>query len=422
MQYLFCRDFTNNKTEIPDGQEFLCAELPQTQRDDLERAENALEKAMRSGELPFWLEIVKYCLLLVGIPFGASIFFSIIGKKTTLVQACHTGFFWVTAISLLLGGGLWLLEYFMKKRKERGESVRTANKRLRRLCQSAEQYLGIPANAARMDVLLFDYRADGSEVTLRGEAANLEMRLFREGDRLFLSDGREKYAFPLDDLTGITLWEHGIPTSMWNKDAMPWETRYLKAGVLAPKQMFNGFRFCCLLTLQSAGQDYALAFPAYELSTVSRLTGLRAPQLPTTPKPAVKQKRAAPAIKRPPNDGKVHPLFYWRIPSDANAAFWFTPMSDVEFQAAHPKLYGLLVAIGITLLVLPSAVYIVLIEVLHADSYSGWILLGGIGSFIMGIGLFNVVGAWLHQYLGHIVTLVTIGGGLLMVIVSLLLL
>ena len=47
--------------------------------------------------------------------------------------------------------------------------------------------------------------------------------------------------------------------------------------------------------------------------------------------------------------------------------------------------------------------------------------LGVAGGFVTGVGLFNLVGAWLHQYLGHVFTLLCVGGGTLMMAVSLLL-
>ena len=53
---------------------------------------------------------------------------------------------------------------------------------------------------------------------------------------------------------------------------------------------------------------------------------------------------------------------------------------------------------------------------------SGWMWLGVAGGFVTGVGLFNFIGAWLHQYLGHVFTLLCVGGGTLMMAVSLLLL
>ena len=53
---------------------------------------------------------------------------------------------------------------------------------------------------------------------------------------------------------------------------------------------------------------------------------------------------------------------------------------------------------------------------------SPWLMLGCLGSFVFGVGLFNIVAAWLHQYLGHTVTAVCLSLGALMVAASCLIL
>ncbi len=100
--------------------------------------------------------------------------------------------------------------------------------------------------------------------------------------------------------------------------------------------------------------------------------------------------------------GMVKPKFNRRM--QKNAATFFDPASDDDFKKAHPIGYGFLVTIGIIALMLPLAVYLWLTKVYNAPN-SGWMMLGLVGCFTMGVGLFNVVAAWIHQYLGHWVTI-----------------
>ena len=46
---------------------------------------------------------------------------------------------------------------------------------------------------------------------------------------------------------------------------------------------------------------------------------------------------------------------------------------------------------------------------------NGWTFLGMGGGFLVGVGLFNIVGAWLEQYLGHWVTILclVLGGAMM---------
>ena len=49
-------------------------------------------------------------------------------------------------------------------------------------------------------------------------------------------------------------------------------------------------------------------------------------------------------------------------------------------------------------------------------------MLGYVGTFIVGIGLFNIVAAWIHQYLGHLLTAVCLLGGTALTLFSMYLL
>ena len=100
----------------------------------------------------------------------------------------------------------------------------------------------------------------------------------------------------------------------------------------------------------------------------------------------------------------------WTPPEEASAYFYAT--SDYEFRAKHPIGYFFLVMLGVVALFLPIVIY--LIFVLPYDINSYWIILGLLGGFAIGIGLFNFVAIIIKQYLGHIVSILSfIIGGIL---------
>lgn len=106
----------------------------------------------------------------------------------------------------------------------------------------------------------------------------------------------------------------------------------------------------------------------------------------------------------------------WTPPKGASA--YFSPASDYEFQKKHPVGYFFLALLGIAALVAPMAGYVYYtIFVLHNNS--GWLVLGWIGSFIIGIGLFNFVAIIIKQYLGHLVSVLSFLLGGIMIAVSL---
>ena len=91
---------------------------------------------------------------------------------------------------------------------------------------------------------------------------------------------------------------------------------------------------------------------------------------------------------------------------------FFYASSDDEFKAKHPIGYIFLVLLGITVLLLPAIMFSIFV-----GTDSGWVMLGFVGGFIFGIGLFNFVAIIIKQYLGHWVSIISfLLGGIMMLI------
>lgn len=100
----------------------------------------------------------------------------------------------------------------------------------------------------------------------------------------------------------------------------------------------------------------------------------------------------------------------WTPPKGASK--YFSSASDYEFQRKHPIGYFFLVMLGIVALMFPVVLY--MIFVIPIADNSPWLMLGWVGGFIIGIGLFNFVAIIIKQYLGHWVSILSfILGGIL---------
>lgn len=108
-------------------------------------------------------------------------------------------------------------------------------------------------------------------------------------------------------------------------------------------------------------------------------------------------------------------------PPRGSAAF-FLRGSDAEFARARPISYGFTVALGLLALLLPVMAYGIYTGILYPNAGGGLVILGCIGAFIFGIGLFNFVAIIVKQYLGHWVSILSILIGGIMTAVSLYLL
>jgi len=112
---------------------------------------------------------------------------------------------------------------------------------------------------------------------------------------------------------------------------------------------------------------------------------------------------------------EVKPSFTPKAPK--NKWEYFYAASDVDFKILHPTAYKLLCCIGAAVLLLPQIIYLVYCMFINPAPDEWTLILGCAGAFIIGIGLFNIVAAWIHQYLGHLLTAVClIGGGVITVI------
>lgn len=106
---------------------------------------------------------------------------------------------------------------------------------------------------------------------------------------------------------------------------------------------------------------------------------------------------------------KAKPKFQKKAPR--NKWEYFSAKSDESFKYLHPIGYKILCLIGATVLLLPMAVYGAYTLFINPAPNEWTLVLGLAGTFIVGIGLFNIVAAWIHQYLGHFLTFICIFGG-----------
>ena len=119
---------------------------------------------------------------------------------------------------------------------------------------------------------------------------------------------------------------------------------------------------------------------------------------------------------------EMKPHFTKKAPE--NKWEYFHPSSDVDFKQLHPIGYHVIALTAIVAFMLPIVIYSIYVLVISpAPDPDDWsILLGAIGAFTTGTGFFNIIAAWWHQYLGHLLTIVCLSGGTALMALSLYLL
>lgn len=113
----------------------------------------------------------------------------------------------------------------------------------------------------------------------------------------------------------------------------------------------------------------------------------------------------------------AHKKFNFWLPRQGSS-YYFNPASDDDFKAKHPFGYIFLVILGLFVLIGPTVLFSLYAFSKNPDG-NAWIILGWIGAFIFGIGLFNFVAIVIDQYLGHLVIICSFIIGMVFMAISL---
>lgn len=277
MKYLFGTYEKGDHGVLPeqDGQGYQKACLPDSMLVDLGEKEKALEKARRGARLPIWLKIVKYICFLGGIICLGRF----IQVDLPFAQKYHNApaIFWFIVIGLPLSALLYLLEKNREKHINENEMVQRAVQSLQAAKRNALTYLGIPANAVKMDIMIFDYSLEDGTLELEDLAAIDQMYLYPQAsDTLCVTDGEELFALPREQFTALR--RLGCSARFFHlSDENLDRSKYEEAGAEVDKYGTIKLDFCCALEWTDRGETWQMLFPACELPKMKALTGLQEP-------------------------------------------------------------------------------------------------------------------------------------------------
>lgn len=191
-----------------------------------------------------------------------------------------SAWWWLLPAALCLAV-LVLLGYSYRKRV----NARMETDEMTAQAQQAEAYyrlsrheLGVPEDAAEMDVLCYSYRMKkGKEkpVRIAGEHYSaMELQVYVEDGYLMLADAAVLYALPLSEVTAVTRWEGSARIHCWNKEEEPNKEPY-KAYRIRYDDDNDVFTVRAVYALEWGGADRELLVPDYEWERVLQpLTGL----------------------------------------------------------------------------------------------------------------------------------------------------
>lgn len=217
MKNLFGFQFQEGQEEgVLDGMPFQCAKVSMQQEQLLEKAAEEIEGLEKKATFHPVLQFVMQ----MGFYIGGLCFLSFLVDiwKLSFQQALKDKWFVLMAAVIL--GGLSLV-IFLKQRKKSQEAMKTAEEtmmmeRAQRLDCASRQELGIPENAADMDIIRIAYQIKkGREKILANE--NLSIYAYCQDGSLFIADNTQAFKIPLSSIQKVVWVKKRLLLPEWNK-------------------------------------------------------------------------------------------------------------------------------------------------------------------------------------------------------------
>ncbi|MCH5190947.1 MAG: hypothetical protein J1F23_02140 [Oscillospiraceae bacterium] len=275
----------NKKNEHLNGNEFTVSIAPLAMTNALESTSEDGIELFKKAQLPLPIRIGHWICGAISVLIIIGLTNAILDEDGISLSQAYSNvpwLFWLGGICLLV----WLVLAVVSRKKassvmKSDESERVSSK-LNALADSIYAELGVPADAADVDILSFTYKLKNGEPVAKEQGLNPnaynnpEFKIFVSDGQLFLVDLEKKYSFPLSELRAIRTVKKNIAIPIWNKET-PYNKGIYKQYKLGVDQFANiHVKPYHILELEHGGETWGIYFPNYELPTFETLTGLKA--------------------------------------------------------------------------------------------------------------------------------------------------
>ena len=283
MKPIFGIDITLDKNnENINCDRFISKSISGETKQGFEEKTEGFNDTVKKSQLPGWIQIVKYILGLYAIIVAVGVLRAL--TSVNIQQAFSNAP--VLIISGIVCAALWLGLHLYSKKKEKDvfeemdaeEQVASIEEDVNKIYEE----LGVPQNAATVDILLFKYKEKDGKIIPKTvgmqtcEFFNMEVKIFVRDGRLHLADVENLYSFDMSRLKSIETINKSTSLLSWNKEIGYDEERYKKHKISVNNLGNIIIKPYHILTLEHNGEEWGLYFPCYELEIFEILTGLKA--------------------------------------------------------------------------------------------------------------------------------------------------
>ena len=279
MKVFFGTNLTFDKNnDRMDGEDFGVERLPESMETALDESASHLDELQSKAQFPSFVRAIRTACGFIAIVLGVSILRALTEIPLKNAYANAPVIFWLVPLTVAAWGILSYLTIQRKKAVESGEEAKNALKAADALMRSCYDTLGVPKQADSLDVLCSQYTIKDGRAVNKPTACytfvNAELKAFVQDDALCFADISQKISVPLSCVQSIRLIDKSITFPTWNKKKGYREAPYDQYKISATRFGYSIKPYYALLIRSEEGEEYELYFPAYELSTVQKLTGL----------------------------------------------------------------------------------------------------------------------------------------------------
>lgn len=283
MKPIFGIDITTDKNnEQMAADNFVAVAASKETAEKLEDSGNKAENTLKKAQLPLGLSILRYVALVIGGIGILSFLNSFSELGFAAAYAASPLLFFAGIIGVVIFVALSVIETVKQKSVLDGEQAADIVNEIESVTATIYRELGVPTEAADVDVLLFRYKeSDNGEIVpkepMLGATAyiNFEVKAFIDNNNLCLADLNYRYDFPMNAMSCITPVNKKISVPTWNK-TLPITDETFKDYHLTKNSMdCIVVRSYYILEMIIDDEKYGIYFPAYELEAFKKLTGLR---------------------------------------------------------------------------------------------------------------------------------------------------
>ncbi len=232
-------------------------------------------KAEKHKRFPLWLSIVQYLCAFTVI---LVVFTSVMDVDELDFKEMFAAAPWKYIVAVIAAVG-WLAIFIAAqvhgRMAEKAPAFRDVFKVIEaEVHDKSYERLKIPADAGVIDVLsLSENTQNFQKPSKRPLYFCVEIRIFKDGKNLYLSDLECVMAIPLEEITGAARLGGTFRLGNWTKNEEYTEEKFKRFGVRRNRAGEYFVKACCAVKIDHCGEPLEFIVPSYDFATLERYTG-----------------------------------------------------------------------------------------------------------------------------------------------------